>query len=108
MPKDSLILIYWLAPHTLGDDVLHGFPNNSLLPVRTPLTHDPDSIYLIILEDPPLDSLDLARIQAIKESIEDHVRRLRGLQEVNITFGYIVLVVNLLVLSTARKLRIVG
>lgn len=108
MPTDSLILIYWLALHTLGDEVLCGFPNNSLPPVGTPLTDDPDSIYLIILEDPPLDSLDLARIQAITESIEDHVTRLRGLQEVNITSGYIVLAVNHVVLSTARKLRIVG
>lgn len=38
----------------------------------------PNSIYLMALQNPPLDPLDLARIQGIKEFVKDHMTRVRG------------------------------
>ena len=48
--------------------------------VGTPLIDDPgpNSIYLMALQNPSVGPLDLARIQGIKETIKDHMKRLRG------------------------------
>ena len=38
----------------------------------------PNSIYQMALQNPPVDPLDLARIQRIEEFVKDHMIRLRG------------------------------
>ena len=38
----------------------------------------PNSIYQMALQNPPVNPLDLARIQGIEEFVKDHMIRLRG------------------------------
>lgn len=75
--------------------------------VGTSVIADSDTIYRMFLQHVLCGPLDLARIEAIKRSTKGHERILKGLQEVNISFAYIVLVRSHIVLSTSKTLTIV-
>lgn len=86
--------------------LLHDFPHRSLPPSRN--FSNWWLRYHMVLQHVLLGPLDLARIERIKGSTKGHARGLKGLQEVNISFAYIVLVRSHLVLSTAKTLTIVA